>query len=177
MRKVKTKDFVEIALLATLMCVAAFIYIPLALPITLQTLVLFFGLYFLGGKSSSISVLIYICIGALGIPVFSGFSGGLGVLLGARGGYIFGMLISTLVFWLLEVWLCGKKYNTVLSTAVSLIIIYIVGTLWYSFVYLSGRGSFGYVLSVCVLPFVFPDVVKAVIAYYLAKRMKDLKKH
>ena len=61
-----------------------------------------------GGKRGSLAVLIYILLGAVGIPVFAGFSGGIGVLLGNTGGYIVGFLFSALLMWLIEK-LFGRK--------------------------------------------------------------------
>lgn len=72
---------------AVLIAICSWISIPMTVPFTLQTFAVFLAVGVLGGKRGSLAVLIYILLGAVGIPVFAGFSGGIGVLLGNTGGY------------------------------------------------------------------------------------------
>ena len=83
---------VYIAVFAVLIAICSWISIPTTVPFTLQTFAVFLAVGVLGGKRGSLSVLIYILLGAVGIPVFAGFSGGFGILLGQTGGYIVGFL-------------------------------------------------------------------------------------
>ena len=95
----KTYDMVYIAIFAVLMAICSWISIPMAVPFTLQTFGVFMAVGILGGKRGTFAVLIYIILGAIGVPVFAGFSGGIGVLLSSTGGYIIGFLFSALVMW------------------------------------------------------------------------------
>ena len=88
---------------AVLIAVCSWISIPAAVPFTLQTFAVFFVLSLLGGKLGTLSILVYILLGAAGIPVFAGFSAGLGVLLGSTGGYIAGFLILGLLVFMTAV--------------------------------------------------------------------------
>ncbi len=88
----KVKDMTLIAMFAAIMAVCSWISIPAPVPFTLQTMAVFLAVGLLGGKRGTIAVAIYILLGAVGLPVFAGFSGGLGTLLGLTGGYIFGFL-------------------------------------------------------------------------------------
>lgn len=98
----KTYDMVYIAVFAVLIAICSWISIPMTVPFTLQTFAVFLAVGVLGGKRGSLAVLIYILLGAVGIPVFAGFSGGIGQLLGNTGGYIIGFLFSALLMWLIE---------------------------------------------------------------------------
>ena len=104
----KTYDMVYVAVFAVLIAICSWISIPMTVPFTLQTFAVFLAVGVLGGKRGSLAVLIYILLGAVGIPVFAGFSGGIGQLLGNTGGYIIGFLFSALLMWLIEK-LFGRK--------------------------------------------------------------------
>ena len=101
-KKLRIVDMAYIALFAALMAVCSWISIPATVPFTLQTFGVFCAVGLLGGKRGTIAVLVYILLGAVGLPVFSGFKGGFGCLLGTTGGYILGFLLSALVMWAME---------------------------------------------------------------------------
>lgn len=171
MQKKLTRELTVCALLSALMCVGALLYIPLVVPISLQTLVLFSALFVFGGRLTSISVGVYILLGAIGLPVFSGLSGGIARLFDASGGYIFGMLFASLLWWLLSVVLPQKPTYKILASAVVLLTIYVFGTLWFTFIYANGEKTLGAVLLACVVPFIIPDLIKIYIAYYISKKI------
>ena len=98
----KTYDIVYIAVFAVIMAICSWISIPTTVPFTLQTFGVFIAVGILGGKRGTLAVLVYIILGAIGVPVFSGFTGGVGILVGTTGGYIIGFLFSALVMWLME---------------------------------------------------------------------------
>lgn len=104
----KTKDMAYIALMAVLISVCSWLSVPAAIPFTMQTYAVFTALLLLGGRRGSIAVAVYIALGAVGLPVFSGFAGGIGKLMGPSGGYIFGFMLTALCYWLFEK-LLGKK--------------------------------------------------------------------
>ena len=95
----KTYDIVYIGVFAVIMAICSWISIPTTVPFTLQTFGVFIAVGVLGGKRGSLAVLVFIILGAIGIPVFSGMTGGVGILLGSTGGYIIGFLFSALVMW------------------------------------------------------------------------------
>ena len=100
--RLRTRDMTHIALFAVLMAVCAWISIPITtISFTLQTFAVFAALLTLGGRLGTYAVVVYLLLGAVGLPVFSGFRGGPAALLGASGGYILGFLASALVYWLL----------------------------------------------------------------------------
>ena len=164
--KTKTYDLAYIAIFAVLIAICSWISIPMTVPFTLQT----FGVFM------AVGVLVYILLGAIGVPVFAGFSGGLGILLNNTGGYIIGFLFSALVMWAMES-LWGKKpVIQILSMVVGLIVCYAMGTIWFMVVYTktSGAVGLGTVLGWCVIPFIIPDLVKIALAFVLSRRVRKL---
>jgi biotin transport system substrate-specific component len=161
------------AIVSALLSVSSLIYLPLTVPITLQTLVLFTSLFTLGGKITTVATGLYIIIGSIGLPVFSGFSGGIGRLFDATGGFIFGLLLASLLYWLLTS-LLKKEWATMFSAIMCHLLLYLVGTFWYVLVYLSGEGSVISALTVTVLPFLVPDALKLILAYILSQRLKKI---
>ena len=91
------------ALFAALLAVCAWLAVPVGqLAISLQTFAVLLTLGILGGKWGMGAILVYLGLGAVGLPVFTGFRGGIGMLLGPTGGYLWGFLVSGLLYWLLE---------------------------------------------------------------------------
>ena len=155
---------VRCALFAALMAVCAWLSVPVGdIAFTMQTFGVFLALGVLGGKWGTVSILIYLALGAMGMPVFSGFRGGFGVLLGVTGGYIWGFLATGLVYWGLE------KLHKPLALGLGLGACYLCGCLWVS-VYAGGAGFAAAVLK-CVIPYLIPDLCKLVLAVKLAKRL------
>ena len=97
MKKSNLKNLTLIALFAALLCASAIIYIPLVVPITLQTLIICLCAELLGTKKTVTVYLVYLIIGLLGLPVFSGFNGGIAALFSNTGGFIIGFLAFILV--------------------------------------------------------------------------------
>lgn len=171
----KTYDMAYIAIFAVLMAICSWISIPMAVPFTLQTFGVFMAVGVLGGKRGTFAVLIYILLGAVGVPVFAGFSGGIGVLLNTTGGYIVGFLFSALVMWGMET-LWGKKpVVQIASMLVGLIVCYALGTIWFMVIYARNTGAVGLgtVLGWCVIPFMIPDLIKIALAFVLSRRLRN----
>ena len=170
----KTLDMVYIALFACLMAICSWISIPGEVPFTLQTMSVFLAIGLLGGKRGTLAVLVYILMGVVGLPVFSGFSGGIGKLVGVTGGYIVGFLASALVMWAMEALLGKKKWVLALSMVIGLLVCYAFGTAWFMVLYTSSKGAItlGAVLGMCVIPYIIPDVIKIAVALLLTNILK-----
>ncbi len=150
----------------------------MTIPFTLQTFGVFLAVGVLGGKRGSLSILIFILLGAIGLPVFAGFSGGVGVLLGSTGGYIIGFIFSALLMWLIE-FLFGRKLLVLgISMVLGLIVCYAFGTAWFMVVYSRASGAIGLVTALgwCVFPYIIPDIVKIALALVLTKRLRAVLK-
>ncbi len=168
----RIKNMALCGMFAALIAVCAWLSFPLGdVAITLQTFAVFLTLGVLGGKRGSIAIFVYLLLGAVGLPVFSGFRGGIGALTGVTGGYLTGFLFSGLVYWLLTH--LFPKY-TLPAMAVSLLVCYGFGSAWYYIMYI-GTGSaatLGLILAKCVLPYLLPDAAKLLLAWQLQKKLK-----
>ena len=177
-KKFRTIDLVYIALGAVLITICSWISIPTTVPFTMQTFAVFFVLSALGGKRGTAAIIVYILLGAVGIPVFAQFTSGIGILFGSTGGYIVGFVFMGLVYWLI-VHLLGKKlWAQILSMVIGLAVCYAFGTAWFLFVYTQTNGAVGLamVLGWCVIPFLIPDLVKLGLALALARRLSPVLK-
>lgn len=170
----KTYDIVYIAVFAVIMAICSWISIPAAVPFTLQTFGVFIAAGVLGGKRGTLSVLVFILLGAVGIPVFANFSGGIGVLAGPTGGYIIGFLFSALVMWAMEKLPGKKSIMQIVSMVVGLVVCYAFGTAWFMVVYGKANGPVGLVTALgwCVFPFIIPDLIKIALAYVLSRKLR-----
>lgn len=179
----KTKDIVNISLFTTLLAVCAWIYIPTTIPFTMQTFAVFLAVLVLGGRKSIIVILIYLLLGLIGVPVFSGGTAGPGVVLGATGGYMIGWLFLGMIVYMVEKLLASNEdsgkmtkftYIQIASIITGLLICYVFGTFWFVNVYVadSTNTGFGTAFSICVLPFIIPDLLKLVLAYTVSRRVR-----
>ena len=176
MAMTRTKDMVYIAIGAALIAICSWISIPTTVPFTLQTFAVFFVLLVLGGERGTLSAAVYVIMGAVGLPVFSGFKGGLSALLGNTGGYIVGFVLMGLIYMLITK-LFGDRLVPVIAAAVAgLIACYAFGTAWFMFVYTKNTGAVGLmsVLSWCVFPFIIPDIVKMALAVVISRRVRGI---
>lgn len=173
----KVTDIVYIGLSAAIIAVCSWISIPLTVPITLQTMgvVLISGLF--GAKRGTLSTLLYILIGAIGVPVFSGFKSGFGVLLGSTGGYIIGFIFTALIVGVVSD-KTNKLWALILSMVVGILVCYAFGTGWFAVVYAKTNepASLATILGWCVIPFLIPDAVKIALAAVLTNRLKKFVK-
>ena len=172
--KITTKELVFTALMAVIIAVCSWISIPTTVPFTLQTFGVFMAVGLLGGKKGTISVLVYILLGAVGVPVFAGFSGGVGVLFGTTGGYIVGFLLSGLVYWAMTAAFGEKLPIMIVAMVLGLIVCYAFGTAWFMIVYAKNTAPIGLMTALgwCVFPFIIPDCIKIALAVVLTKQLK-----
>jgi len=167
-RKWKTIDMAYIALFAVLMAVCSWISIPAVVPFTLQTFGVFVAVSVLGGKRGTLAVVLYLLMGIVGLPVFAGFSGGLGVLLGSTGGYIIGFIVMAVIAGLF-IDNCRKPWIQLIGMVVGTIVCYLFGTVWFCIV---AGYTFQAALAVCVIPFIPADLVKMIIAMIIGPMIK-----
>lgn len=173
---VKTRDLCYTALGSVLIAVCSWIAVPAPVPFTMQTFAVFCVLELLGGRRGTLAVLVYLLLGAAGLPVFSGFRGGLGALFGATGGYLLGFLLTGLCFRFFERF-SDRAAPRVLALVLGLVLCYTFGTLWFVRVYArTGPISVASALGLCVLPFLLPDGVKLALALLLCRRLRPLLK-
>ena len=157
------RNMVRSSLFAGAMAVCAWLAVPVSdIGFTMQTFGVFLALGLLGGKWGTVSIGIYLLMGLVGLPVFSGFRGGPGMLLGVTGGYLWGFLASGFVYWALE------RFGKLPAMVGGLLICYACGTLW--FLQYSG-GGLTFVLLRCVVPYLIPDGIKIFLAWSLARRL------
>ena len=170
----KTRDMALCALFAALLAVCAWLVIPAGdVPFTLQTFGVFAALGLLGGKRGTIAIAVYLLLGAVGAPVFAGFKGGVGALLGVTGGYLVSYLFMGLVVILAETWFGRSDLVFLISGVIALVVCYAFGTAWFVVAYARTAGpiSWAAALGKCVLPFVLPDLIKLALAVLLRARV------
>jgi biotin transport system substrate-specific component len=169
----RTRSVVLCGLSIALLSVGAAIQVPFGpVPFTLQTLMLFLIVLVLTPTEALCAVGGYLVLGAIGLPVFAGFRGGFGMLLGPTGGFLMGFFVAALSAGLLRR-LFGRRTGgfaaaaalDVLCIVVVAFIYYAVGAWWFSF---STGASLSVALATCVLPFLIPDALKAVAAFTCA---------
>lgn len=165
----KTKNLSRIALGAAALALCAWISIPALVPFTMQSMAVLTVAALLGPKLGCVSVAVYLLLGAVGIPVFSGFRGGIQALLGPTGGYLIGFLPCAFITG----WTARKSKSDcgmAAGMAVGMLACYGFGTLWYAFGY--AGGSVQTILLTCVVPFLLPDAIKLIISLLLVSRIR-----
>lgn len=176
MKTLTVREIAYIAMGAALIAVCSWISIPMTIPVTLQTFAVCLVTAVFGLRMGLWTVLIYILLGAVGVPVFSGFSGGIGVLLGTTGGYIVGFLFTALAVGL-AVGRWGRSIPVLAaSMAVGILLCYAFGTAWFMIVYTKNSGAIGLMTALgwCVFPYLIPDAVKIALATVLTGRLAPL---
>lgn len=164
----RIKSLTQIALCAALIAILAQILFPIpSVPLTLQTLGVAFCGYFLGAKKGGASVAVYLLMGAVGLPVFSAFSGGFSALIGPAGGFLWGFLPLSI--------LCGIQRENPLSRfgfgALGLLICHLIGALWYSFT--TDAGILAAFLTI-TLPTIWKDLLSLALGLFLSKRLQKI---
>ena len=175
--QLKNKNITHTALFAAIISILSVISVPIGtIPISLGLLGVLISAICLGPAHSAIAVLIYLFIGAIGIPVFSGFRAGISVLAGPTGGYLFSYIAVCVITGLFSK-LANKKsgktafFITVAGCFLGVVACYTIGTAFYS---LTTDTSPVAALSVCVFPFIPFDIIKCVAATLCSLRLKAI---
>lgn len=168
----KTNAITLTAIFAAILCVLAPISIPMVpVPITLATL----GVYIIGAlfdfRISPLVVMVYILLGAMGLPVFSNGQAGIAVLAGPTAGYIFGYILCAFAQGLFVKLFKGKAWAYPVSMVIGTILLYTLGTIWFM-VSLKGAYTLSKALMVCVVPFLLGDSIKILFASVIGYRLK-----
>lgn len=163
----RTLNLAITALMSAVLCVISPLSIPIGtVPISLTTMFIIIGVYLIGPIKMSISVLIYLLIGVVGLPVFANYKSGPGVIVGPTGGYLVGYIVLTLV----SGFIIHKDINNIRYTIIGLVtgnlLVYAIGTAWLSY---SMKLTFVNALMIGVVPFIIADAIKMALAVYLGK--------
>ena len=144
--------------------VCAWISLPIPpVAFTLQTFAVLLTLGILGGRWGTVSIGLYLLLGIIGLPVFSGFQSGAAALPGPTGGFLWGFLAGGLVYWGLE------KLGRLPAMIAAQIMAYLCGCRW--FLLYTGISGIGAAVLACVVPYLIPDALKLALAYSLSGRI------
>lgn len=173
--KLRTLDITYCCAFVALIAVCSWISIPTAVPFTMQTFAVFLTLLMLGGKLGCYAIAVYLLLGAVGVPVFAGFSGGIGTLIGTTGGYLLGFFAITFLYFSMVKNPLQRPMVDIVVLSIGLLLCYSLGTVQFVLIYARDIGEVGVLtaLSWCVFPYIIPDFLKLALAFSLAKRLRS----
>lgn len=175
MKRSLVLDLALCAMFAGLISVCSLLAIPTpwGVPANLAHLGIFLAAGLMGARYGTAGTIVFVLLGTVGVPVFSEFTGGLSILLGPTGGYIFGYILTALTVG----WLVDRMGRSVVvltcAMAAGLVLTYVPGALWF-YLYTPGEYSFGWVLKWCVAVYLPYDVVKIALCTVLIRRLHPL---
>lgn len=174
--KSRTFNYVLCGIFAAVTGIAAGISVPLPftpVPVSLATFGVLLAGSILGAKYGSISMVVYVLLGACGVPIFSEYTGGIGKLIGPTGGYIIGYIFMAMVVGLLI-----QRYGNgsslpinILAMVLGTLVCYTLGTAW--FIYVT-HTNFIAALTMCIFPFLIGDAVKVVVSALLCRKLRPI---
>ena len=169
--RLNTRDMTLVAVMAALICVAGPLTVAIGpIPLSLATFAIYLAGALLGPGRGALAVALYLLIGAVGVPVFSGFSGGFQKLAGVTGGYLVGYLPCA---WLTGLGARGEtsvaRWRLPAVMALGTAALYAIGTTWFM---LQTKNPLGAALGMCVLPFLPGDAIKIAAATLLARPIR-----
>lgn len=158
-----------VAIMTALTCILAPFSLPIGpVPISLTNLVIYFSLYLLGWKLGTLSYVIYLLIGLVGVPVFSGFTAGPAKLFGPTGGYLIGFIPMAIIAGIV-IDKFSQRWIQILGMIVGTAICYAFGTAWFC---IQAGYTVSAALAVCVIPFIPADLIKMVIAMIIGPEIR-----
>lgn len=156
-----TVGLVFMALFAAVTCILAPLSVPIGpVPISLTNLVIYFSVYILGWKRGTLTYIVYLLIGFAGLPVFSGFTGGVGKLAGPTGGYLVGFIFTAAISGIFFEKFKDKKVLGFIGMILGIAVAYAFGTAWFC---ISTGSTVAAALALCVFPFIIGDIVKMIL--------------
>ena len=170
-QKIRTKQMVLIALMTAVTCVLGPLSIPLPfspVPISLTNFAIFLAIFVLGMKNGTISFIIYLLLGAVGVPVFSSFRGGFQVLAGPTGGYLIGFIFLALIMGFALDHFDRKLVPTIIGMIIGMAVCYAFGTVWLAKLL---SLSFKEGLMMGVIPYLPGDAAKIIIAAIVGPKL------
>ena len=170
-QKIRTKQMVLIALMTAVTCVLGPLSIPLPfspVPISLTNFAIFLAIFVLGMKNGTISFIIYLLLGAVGVPVFSSFRGGFQVLAGPTGGYLIGFIFLALIMGFALDHFGRKLVPTIIGMIIGMAVCYAFGTVWLAKLL---SLSFKEGLMMGVIPYLAGDAAKIIIAAIVGPKL------
>lgn len=170
-QKIRTKQMVLIALMTAVTCVLGPLSIPLPfspVPISLTNFAIFLAIFVLGMKNGTISFIIYLLLGAVGVPVFSSFRGGFQVLAGPTGGYLIGFIFLALIMGFALDHFDRKLVPTIIGMIIGMVVCYAFGTVWLAKLL---SLSFKEGLMMGVIPYLPGDAAKIIIAAIVGPKL------
>ena len=162
-RTITIKKMAIVSLMTAILCILSPVSIPIFIspvPVSLGVLAIYLTAYVLKPVESLISVVLFLLLGIFGLPVFSGYSGGVAKILGPTGGYLVGFLFTVYISSLFIHLKKGIIFD-ILGMILGLALCYILGTIWFS--YQQGKGFLASLL-LCVVPFLLGDAIKIAVA-------------
>ncbi len=175
MKNSRVKNMALISMCTAFICISAWITVPFAVNFTLQTFAVFLVCSLFDLKISLVSILLYMALGICGLPVFSGFGAGFGVLFGPTGGYLVGFVFVPAIMY---IFLRKNRMHAgirCISMCISLFVCYLFGSLWYYFGFSAYSDiTFAEILAICILPFIFPDILKIILACSVSSRLMKI---
>ena len=170
----KTKDMTIVAVMAALLCVAGPLSISIGpIPLSLASFAVYLAGAVLGAKRGTLSVAIYLLLGLVGLPVFSGFQGGVQRLVGVTGGYLVGYLPCALITGLAvkaDSPETGPQWRLPAFMALGTAALYLTGTAWFM---IQTKNTLAASMGMCVVPFLPGDAVKIIAASLLARPVRE----
>ena len=168
-RKITTQQMALVAIMTALTCILAPFSLPIGpVPISLTNLVIYFSLYLLGWKLGTLSYVIYLLIGLVGVPVFSGFTAGPAKLFGPTGGYLIGFIPMAIIAGIV-IDKFSQRWIQIFGMIVGTAICYAFGTAWFC---IQAGYTVSAALAVCVIPFIPADLIKMVIAMIIGPEIR-----
>lgn len=170
MKKITTYQITVTAIFAALMCIFGPMSVPIGpVPISLTNFVIYIAVFVLGTKLGTLSFVVYLLLGAFGLPVFSGFAGGVGKLVGPTGGYLVGFIPMALICGFFITKFFNKKHIVAIGMVFATLVVYALGTVWFVF---QMKCDVLYALTVCVFPFLIGDAIKIAISIVLGSILR-----
>lgn len=169
-KKLSIQQLAVIGVMTAVTCILAPLSIPIGVvPISFTNLAVYIALYVLGVKKGTISYLVYLCIGLVGVPVFSGFTSGPGKLFGPTGGYLIGFILMAVIAGIFIDRFTDKMFLCFLGMVLGTAVCYLLGTLWLAY---QGGMNFQAALAAGVLPFIPGDIAKMVVAMLIGPQIR-----